>query len=186
MSSAIFSIPLLRHVYSWAKGLPVDKKTFLGRLHRGESFTFTPGGVQEVLKMDPEKPRDVILYLKSRKGFVKLALVTGSPIVPVFGFNLDGSFGFWVPRGRLMEKISRLLRAVPLIYWGRFGMPFGIPYPKKIHVVIGQAIDVPKLGDDVTPEAIDKYHNLFLNELELLFERHKEVAGYGDRQLKII
>lgn len=48
------------------------------------------------------------------------------------------------------------------------------------------AIDVPKEGADVPQESIDKYHDIFLKELEALFERHKHDAGYGDRQLKII
>jgi|EP00970_Alexandrium_tamarense_P010142 hypothetical protein len=90
MSSAIFNIPFLRQVYTWVNSLPVDKKTFLGRLKRGQSFAFVPGGVQEVIMLDPNQPKDVVLYLKNRKGFVKLALATGSPIVPVFGFHLDG------------------------------------------------------------------------------------------------
>lgn len=42
MTSAVFNIPFLRQVYSWVKGFPVDKRTFLGKLHRGESFAFTP------------------------------------------------------------------------------------------------------------------------------------------------
>lgn len=42
MSSAIFNIPFLRQVYSWVSSKPVDKKTFLGRLKRGESFAFVP------------------------------------------------------------------------------------------------------------------------------------------------
>eukprot|EP00584_Thalassiosira_punctigera_P004913 CAMPEP_0172530372 /NCGR_PEP_ID=MMETSP1067-20121228/4125_1 /TAXON_ID=265564 ORGANISM="Thalassiosira punctigera, Strain Tpunct2005C2" /NCGR_SAMPLE_ID=MMETSP1067 /ASSEMBLY_ACC=CAM_ASM_000444 /LENGTH=345 /DNA_ID=CAMNT_0013314565 /DNA_START=248 /DNA_END=1285 /DNA_ORIENTATION=+ len=186
MTSAIFSIPLLRHVYSWVGGIPVDKMTFLGRLHRGESFAFTPGGVHEVLMLNPEKPLDVVLYLQKRKGFIKLALQTGSPVVPVFGFNLDGSYGYWFPRGSFMEKISRSLKMVPLVFWGRWFIPFGIPNPKKIHVVIGPAIDVPKEGDSVTQESVDKYHSKFLEELEALFERHKHEAGYADRHLRII
>ena len=197
-------------VYSWVKRLPVDKRTFLGRLHRGESFAFTPGGVQEVLATG--KPKEVVLYLQKRKGFIKLALTTGSPVVPVFAFNLDGSYGHWFPRGRFVEQLSRATGFVPLLFWGRWGVPYGIPNPKKIHVVIGQgkwssvnvhismrcsfrpylsfvsysAIDVPKEGDKVSQESIDKYHAIFLKELEALFERHKEEAGYGRRQLKII
>jgi hypothetical protein len=93
--------------------------------------------VQEVLLQDPNNPRDVVLYLKNRKGFIKLALETGSPIVPVFCFNLDGSFGYWVPRGRMIEKLSRSLGFAPLVYWGRWFIPFGIPIPRKIHIVIG-------------------------------------------------
>ncbi len=48
------------------------------------------------------------------------------------------------------------------------------------------AIDVPKEGVDVTQESIDKWHDVFVMELEMLFERHKHDAGYGHRQLKFI
>jgi hypothetical protein len=96
------------------------------------------GGVQEVLMLDPDKPDDLVLYLKKRKGFIKLALTTGSPVVPVFAFNLDGSYRYWLPRGRLVEKISRAIGFAPLVFMGRWGVPFGIPIPRKSHVVIGQ------------------------------------------------
>lgn len=172
------------------------------------------GGVQEVLMLNPEKPEDVILYLKKRKGFIKLALTTGSPVVPVFGFGLDGSYGYWFPRGSLTEKISRWMGYVPLVFWGRWFIPYGIPKPQKIHIVIGkgegeivqptlmslcstfnlsyiyypssEAIDVPKEGENVTQESVDKFHNIFLTELEALFERHKHEAGYANRRLRII
>ena len=84
------------------------------------------------------KPGDVILYLKKRKGFIKLALMTGSPVVPVFCFNMEGSYGFWFPKGSLAEWVSRQMGCVPLLFWGRWCIPYGIPHPKKIHVVIGQ------------------------------------------------
>jgi hypothetical protein len=186
MTGAIFNLPFIRHVYSWVKGGPVDKKTFLGRLNGGESFAFTPGGVQEVLLINPKKPKDVVVYLKKRKGFIKLALATGSPIVPVFGFNLDGSFSFWFPKGSLTDWLSRKMGFIPLVYCGRWFIPFGIPRPQKIHVVMGPAIDVPNEGDNVSQESIDKYHGIFLQETEALFERHKDEAGYGDRTLKIV
>lgn len=69
---------------------------------------------------------------------------------------------------------------------GRWFVPFGIPNPQRIHVVIGPAIDVPKLGEELDQEVIDKYHSIYLEELEALFERHKHEAGYGERKLKII
>lgn len=184
MTSAIFNIPFLKHVYTWVKGKPVDKKTFMGKLHQNSSFTFCPGGVQEVTLLDKKRPDDIVLYLRNRKGFIKLALSTGSPIVPVFGFNLDGTFGYWFPRGALIEKLSRMIGFLPVIYWGRFGVPFGIPHPKRLTVVVGLPIDVPKMGE-VTNEKIDEYHQLFVDELIKLFERHKHNEGYGNKRLKI-
>jgi hypothetical protein len=38
----------------------------------------------------------------------------------------------------------------------------------------------------VKQESVDKWHAIFLEELELLFERHKCGAGYGDRQLRML
>ncbi|KAL3764323.1 hypothetical protein ACHAW5_008920 [Stephanodiscus triporus] len=180
MTSAVFGIPFIRHVYSWVRCLPVDKRTFLRRLHDGQSFAFSPGGVQEVLLLNPAKPHELVLYLKQRKGFIKLALTTGSPVVPVFAFNLDGSYGYWLPRGPFVEKISRAVGIAPLVFWGRWGIPFGIPHPRKSHVVIGRAIDMPKNteGENVTQELVDEWHAVFLEELELLFERHKNEAGH--------
>jgi hypothetical protein len=88
--------------------------------------------------LNPDEPNELVLYLKKRKGFIKLALTTGSPVVPVFAFNLDGSYRYWLPRGLLVEKISRVIGFAPLVFMGRWGVPFGIPIPRKSHVVIGQ------------------------------------------------
>lgn len=184
MTSAIFNIPFLKQVYTWMKGKPVDKKTFVARLHKNKSFIFCPGGVQEVILLDPRKPDDLVLFLQNRKGFIKLALQTGSPIVPVFGFHLDGTFGYWFPRGAWIERLSRAIGFLPLFYWGRFRIPFGIPYPKKLTIVVGSPIDIPKT-DEITNEKIDEYHKLFVEELMKLFERHKHSEGYGNKRLKI-
>lgn len=70
-----------------------------------------------MIMLDPNKPEDVVLFLQNRKGFVKLALSTGSPIVPVFGFNLDGSYGYWFPRHPIIEKLSRSIGFLPLVFW---------------------------------------------------------------------
>ena len=188
MTSAIFRIPFLRQAYAWTSGGPVDRATFRRRLSRGESFTFVPGGVQEVTAMDPACPsRDVVLYLRSRKGFVKLALERGSPIVPVFCFGVEGSYGHWIPRGKWAAEVGRAIGFLPLVYWGRYGVPFGIPRPNKIHVVVGSPIDVPMMGaGSIGGDAVDKYHGIFLEEMEALFERHKADAGYEGRKIRII
>lgn len=186
MTSAVFCIPFLRQIYTWTGGAPVDRKTFRRKLDRKESFVFCPGGVQEVTLMDPNNSEELVLYLQKRKGFIKQALATGSPIVPAFGFNTDGSYLYWVPKGSLVNKIARSIGFLPIFFAGRFGLPFGIPFAQDLHVVVGRPIYVPTEGDTVRPESVEKYHALFLEAMEGLFERHKEEAGYGHRKLKIL
>mmetsp|Transcript_7516 Transcript_7516/g.11358 ORF Transcript_7516/g.11358 Transcript_7516/m.11358 type:complete len:336 (-) Transcript_7516:24-1031(-) len=186
MTSAVFNVPFMKHVYTWVGGDPVDKKTFRKKLDRGESFTFCPGGVQEMTLMDPGKPNEIVLFLAKRKGFVKLALEKGNPIVPCFSFNLQGTYGYFVPRGKFINALARTIGFLPLIFWGRFGIPLGIPKPQKMHVVIGKPIEIPCEGSNPSPESVDKYHAIYLKELQELFERHKHDEGYGDKTLKIM
>jgi len=185
-TGAIYKIPFMRQVYSWNGTEPVDKESFRGYLKERRAVVFVPGGVQEVTMIDLNRPKDLVLYLKSRKGFIKLALENGNPIIPCFCFGLDRSYGYWIPRGGLLNQISRTIGFVPLVFWGRFGIPFGIPRPTKLHNIIGKPIKIPCEGMEVKNESVEKYHALFLTEIEALFESHKEAEGYGDRTLRII
>lgn len=114
-----------------------------------------------------------------------MALETGSPVVPSFTFHLDGSYTYWIPKGKLLSKLSRTIGFVPLFFVGRFGIPFGIPKPQRLHVVIGKPIIVPK-EREVSAENVNKYHSLFLEEMISLYDRHKDTEGYGNRKLVII
>lgn len=187
MTGAIFKIPIMKHVYSYMGGAPVDKKTFKKKLQNGETVIFIPGGVQEVLLLDPNNPEELVLFLQNRKGFVKLALENGSPIIPAFAFHAEGSYDSWIPRGKFFEKISRSIGFLPLFFTGRYCIPLGIPKPVKIHIVIGKPIEVPRLGQNIEREDVKKYHDKFLQEMKNLFERHKHSEeGYGSRSLKIM
>lgn len=73
-----------------------------------------------------------------------------------------------------------------LVFISRFGIPFGIPKAEQLTVVFGEPIDVPCEGDNIKPESVDKYHALYLQKLEELFDRHKDAEGYGHRKLKIL
>jgi len=187
MTSAVFRMPIMKNIYSWLGADSVDKATFRKHLQNGTSLAFCPGGVQEVMYLDnPDSPHEIVLYLQSRKGFIKLALENGSPILPVFTFHLDGSYGYSIPKGKLCGVLARTIGFLPLLFWGRFYIPLGIPYPKKLSVVFGRAIDLPKVEkSQITIELVNKYHQMFVDEMISLFERHKLVEGYGHRTLKI-
>jgi len=218
VTGAVFKLPIIRQVYTWMGTKPVNKQTFRSRLENGQAFCFIPGGAEEVLmlaqmqqqKQQPQPSQStngtisnnnnnnnnncIPLYLKHRKGFVKMALDTGSPIVPVFAFGLDKSYTYLILPG-LTWISTQLLGFVPVLFVGRFGIPFGIPKPTKISVVIGTPILIPKFSDlqeqqeeeEVTmSDLVEKYHQMYVEELEALYERHKhDNEGYSHRKLMI-
>ena len=190
MTSAIFNIPLLRHIYTYTRGHPVDKKTFQSHLKSNHNVVFVPGGVNEVFEINPDKPDEIILYLNKRKGFVKLALEQGTPIVPCFAFGLSGTYDFVLPKfvykHKFVIKLSKLLGFLPIYFSGRWGVPFGIPHPNQINLVIGTPISTLAEKGKVDQETIDKVHSKFLAELTALFQRHKKSTGNEHKTIVII
>ena len=64
------------------------------RLTHGESLILVPGGAAEALHAHGGVMK---LYLKNRKGFVKLAMETNAKLVPVIGFGENDIFDTLYP-----------------------------------------------------------------------------------------
>ncbi|CAE8634623.1 unnamed protein product, partial [Polarella glacialis] len=87
---AIFRIPLLREWCLIHGCGAVDRGTCQRLLGEGRSIALAPGGAKESLECEPGTMR---LFLKSRKGYAKLALRTGAALVPVLSFGENELFG---------------------------------------------------------------------------------------------
>jgi 1-acyl-sn-glycerol-3-phosphate acyltransferase len=94
-------LPGLPRVKQLAGTIGTSEQACLGVLERGEQLLITPGGIREA-----QPARDFYrLRWEGRYGFVRLALQTGAPIVPLAvvggtaafpGFRL-GKLSFWSP-----------------------------------------------------------------------------------------
>ena len=70
-------LPVLRELYLWSGYVDAGKKTAVYNLDKKRSLLIFPGGEKELLNC---KPGELKLYLRNRKGFVKLALKYGTPL----------------------------------------------------------------------------------------------------------
>ncbi|NXQ81304.1 MOGT2 acyltransferase, partial [Nyctibius grandis] len=194
MLSLWFRVPFFRD-YLMSGGLvPSDKESasyVLQRPEGGNMLAIIVGGAQEALDA---RPGSCTLLLKNRKGFVRLAIENGTPLVPIFSFGENDLFEqVRNPKGSWLRQIQHRLQQImgvslPLFHArGIFQYTFGlVPYRRPICTVVGKPIPVQKKHRP-SKEEIDQVHQKYLNELYKLFEEHK--AKYNipeDRHLEFI
>jgi len=183
-ASVLFFIPFWRDVMLWLGLVDASKKTASAVLKSGRSLFVYPGGEAEQMRT---KPGHHIAYWQSRKGFVRLAVEFGVPVIPSYVFGENDLYNN-VPLfyGVRMWICSKFKIAIPFVY-GRMWCPL---LPKKVPQlgVVGPPIEVPML-DPTDPEfekVVDETHEKVLKELAALFDRHKEAYGCPEARLEII
>lgn len=129
-----------------------SEESCLAALTQGEQLLVTPGGSREA------QPSGNFYRLRweGRYGFVRLALKTGAPIVPLV-----------VVGGP---------EAYPGFRWGRLSFWSPLPLPARFDVVLGDAIAVPRdPGNARNPAVVGPIHALAWSRTQELIDRVRAV-----------
>ncbi|XP_077001125.1 diacylglycerol O-acyltransferase 2-like protein 6 [Tamandua tetradactyla] len=189
----IFWIPLVRE-YVMSMGVcPVSESALMYLLTQngsGNAVSIVVGGASEALLSQPGAST---IILKHRKGFVKLALKTGSYLVPSYSFGENDVHhqeifpeGTWL---RFFQKnfqsiFKRILGINFCTFHGQ-GLTQGswgfMPFNRPITTVVGEPLPIPRIKSP-DKKTVEKYHTLYISALRKLFDQYKVQYGLPETQ----
>ena len=160
----------------------------------GESLYLWVGGTKELMTTDADdKQNKMVIY--NRYGFIKLAMIHGIDIVPIFQFGekfvyrkVDKIFPVWIK-----NVLYNYLWIPSILFFGKFGtlMPFQFRKdgtPIKCGMVMGQPIKVKKMKDsDIKESDLLEVQEVYIERMKFLFETYKHEYFYDkDEKLQFI
>lgn len=179
-AAAAFRVPLIREFWLWTFCVDAGKATARRVLHAGKSILVYPGGEREQILTTKGRH---ILYLANRKGFVKLALETKSPLVPIYAFGDTDLYVHYTVGLRFRQwLVERFGVALPLIS-GSCGL---LPFKRPVTLVVGRPLEPPVVDGVLTQADVDAFHARYLTAIRALFEAHKVQCGQPRAQLEIL
>lgn len=150
------------------------------------------GGAEEALYAHRNMYK---IVLKQRRGFVRIAMKTGTAIVPIISFGETGIFDQPAnPPGSMLRKMQEIIKKhtgiAPVWFNGRgfFQYNFGlIPKRHPITQVVGAPIVLTK-NTSPSDDEINAVHATFSKALQDLFETHKSkyIENSENVQLEIV
>ncbi|RZC37272.1 2-acylglycerol O-acyltransferase 1 [Asbolus verrucosus] len=166
-----FWVPVIRELFLSIGAVSVSGpsiKHLLSEEKGGNIVSILIGGADESKYSQPGKYK---IILNKRKGFIKMALQTGSPLVPVMTFGETDVFdqldfpGLQFVRN-LVKNVLQIGLVIPI------GTYLICPNRVPVVTVVGNPINVTKV-EKPTTEEIDALHQQFVDSITKLFESHK-------------
>ena len=176
-----FCIPLWRD-FCLAMGVAsVGRNSIKNLLNAGKDIAVVLGGARESLDATPG---NMILSIKKRKGFFRIALQEGAAIVPVVSFGETELFKqIHHPTLRRVQEslLSWLSFALP-VFWGRFGI---FPAPIPLTSVVGAPLIIEKTVSYPSREDIEKLQELYVERIVDLHKRYNHLSPLVSSTLTI-
>ncbi|GMI55323.1 hypothetical protein ScalyP_jg11705 [Parmales sp. scaly parma] len=174
-ASAVVNFPFLKQVMGIFGLIDAAKPNLIRHLKKGGAegtIVIYVGGIAELFMCSESEER---LFLQKRKGFVKLALQTGTSLIPLYMF---GNTTVLTPlKWKFLVSLSRKMQASMTYFWGMGGLPV----PRKVKLVYcrGKMVHVPKI-EEPTQADIDKYHKLYVDEVTRIYTKYQPTVCDGD------
>ena len=153
-------------------------KMAIAALNQGANLVVYPGGIQDVFRPYYQRHK---VYFHQRKGFIKLAIKKGVPIVPMISCGSHSTFVVLAdiyPQMKVLHEwgMPWVLGVDPEVFPIYLGLPWGlsvgplphIPLPTRIYTRICEPIRFERVGSSALQDSryIDKCFERVRNQMQ--------------------
>jgi len=157
MSPKVWEVfPALAHVATQMGAVRAHPKMAIAALNQNANIAVYPGGIQDVFRPYSQRHK---IYFHGRRGFIKLAIKKGVPIVPMISYGAHSTFVVLAdlyPQMKALHEMGMpwILGIDPESFPIYLGFPWGIaagplphiPPPVQVHTRICKPIRFEKSG----------------------------------------
>ena len=113
----VLATPYVRQILGVFPMVDASRRSLVRTL-KHNSVVLYVGGIAELLYSSAKEEK---LHIRDRKGFIKLAMQTGSDVVPVYSFG--NTTALHILKSPFLTKLSRKIGASITVMYGRWGLP---------------------------------------------------------------
>ena len=182
VANALLHVPVVSSFFAWFGFVAASNGSLAEACASDYNVAVVPGGIAEMTAY--RDPRTEILVLRSRLGFVRLAIQHGRALVPVYGFGENRAFTQCSCCRSLRRHFARRMRLALHMFYGRWYTL--IPFQRPITVVVGSPIEVGEPIAEPSEEQVSALHAVYCERVRELYYVHRDAYGYGDVELELV
>jgi len=157
----LFHIPGVREFFIKGGAVKANPRNAERLLKENQMVMLAPGGIYEALIVKPGLRR---IPWERRKGFVRVAIKTHTPIIPTFCQGINSAY---------FNSYFLLNKRIKLLEKSRFSLPFffGLgfwPLPVKLVHHVGSPISVKKKAHESKAAQIERVHRQVIEAMKSL------------------
>jgi len=178
-ASIIHLVPIMRDVSQWAGVRDVGRASVEHALQTGRSPMLVIGGMSEMFQ-SRSWIKNIAVH-RGHRGFVRMAIRHGVPLVPIFSFGEHKVMdNVYLPR---MQDWFRYNAGFPVPYfpYGRWYLPVNRRCP--LTFCVGEPVFPKRQNSNPTAKEIEELHLRYFASLQALFEDNKQRCGFPDHSI---
>jgi hypothetical protein len=165
-------LPFVSEIFQHFGAVPTEYHAMKKVLIDGSSLSVCPGGMREML---PIYNNDMRVLLKKRRGIFKMALETGTPLVPVVSFGENELYKCIEIPAWIQNALEPYDMCIPIPTIGSVMKWFGLlsnPLKDPIMTVVGEPVLVKKIESPTDADIIE-LRERYIESLKQMYKKER-------------